>query len=62
MGLATERKKAGLTQADVAERLGITDSAVAQWETGRTFPKTALLPKLAELYGCTIDELLKEDK
>lgn len=61
MGLVTARKNAGLTQADVAERLGITDSAVAQWETGRTFPKTALLPKLAALYKCTIDELLKKE-
>jgi transcriptional regulator with XRE-family HTH domain len=62
MGLVTARKNAGLTQADVAEQLGITDSAVAQWETGRTLPKTALLPKLAALYKCTIDELLEKEE
>lgn len=61
MALATLRKKAGLTQADVAKELGITDSAVNQWEKKKTFPKTEVLPKLARLYGCTVDELLKEE-
>lgn len=61
MALATLRKKAGLTQADVAKELGITDSAVNQWEKKKTFPKTEVLPKLARLYSCTVDELLKEE-
>ena len=61
MALATLRKKAGLTQADVAKELGITDSAVNQWEKKKTFPKTEVLPKLAKLYSCTVDELLKEE-
>lgn len=61
MGLIEQRKKAGLTQMDVAKALGITDSAVNQWEKGRTFPKTEQLPKLAKLFGCTVDELLKEE-
>jgi transcriptional regulator with XRE-family HTH domain len=45
----------------VAEHLGITDAAVAQWESGATSPRAKLLPTLAQLYGCTVDELLKED-
>ena len=61
MALAALRKKAGLTQADVAKELGITDSAVNQWEKKKTFPKTEVLPKLARLYSCTVDELLKEE-
>lgn len=61
MGLISARKKAGLTQMQVANKLGITDSAVNQWERGKTFPKTEQLPKLARLYGCTVDELLRED-
>lgn len=61
MGLVTERKKAGFTQMRVAKELGITDSAVNQWEKGKTFPKTKLLQKLARLYGCTVDDLLKEE-
>lgn len=59
--LITQRKKAGLTQMQVAQALGITDSAVNQWEKGKTFPKTEQLPKLAKLLGCTVDELLKEE-
>lgn len=61
MALVALRKKAGLTQMAVARALGISDSAVNQWEKGKTFPKTEQLPKLAKLYGCTVDELLKEE-
>ena len=62
MGLISARKKAGLTQLQVAEKLGISDSAVNQWEKGKTFPKTEFLPKLAQIYSCTIDELLNADE
>lgn len=62
MGLISERKKAGLTQQQVADELGISDSAVNQWEKGKSFPRTEFLPKLAKLYGCTVDELLNADK
>lgn len=61
MSLATARVKAGLSQRAVAKKLGITDAAVCLWETGRTLPRAALLPKLATLYGCTVDDLLRED-
>ena len=61
MGIANARKRAGLTQAQVGQALGITDSAVNQWEKGKTFPKTEQLPKLAKLLNCTVDELLRED-
>ena len=61
MRIVAARKKAGLTQAQVAEALGISDAAVNQWEKGKTFPKTELLPKLSKLLGCTVDELLKEE-
>lgn len=56
------RAKAGLSQRAVAKELNITDAAVCLWETGKTLPRAALLPKLAALYGCTVDELLREDK
>ena len=47
-----------MTQEDVAKRLGITQSAISQWELGRSSPTAELLPKVAALYGCTVDELL----
>lgn len=58
MGFLTARKNAGLSQRAVADELGITDVAVCMWETGRTRPRASLLPKLAALYRCTVDELL----
>lgn len=61
MSIYAARKKAGLTQQQVADHFGISDAAVVQWEKGRTFPRTEFLPKLAKLFGCTIDELLKEE-
>lgn len=61
MSFKEQRKRAGLTQMEVAKRLGVTDSAVNQWETGKTTPNTKRLSELARLYNCTIDELLKEE-
>ena len=55
------RKKAGLTQSDVAKKLGITEASVSQWETGSTHPSTKRLFEIAQLYGCTVDELLTPD-
>ncbi len=61
MSFAAARTKTGLSQRAVAKKLGITDAAVCLWETGKTMPRATLLPKLAALYGCTVDELLRED-
>lgn len=61
MRLQEARTKAGLSQRAVAKELGITDAAVCLWETGKNLPRAALLPKLAALYGTTVDELLRED-
>lgn len=59
MKISLFRMRAGLTQRQVANRLGISQSTVVFWEKGRTFPTSPKLPKLAELYGCTVDELLE---
>lgn len=61
MSFLYARKKAGLSQADVAMKLGIKSASVCQWETGKTSPRATLLPKIASLYGCTVDELLTPD-
>lgn len=54
------REKCGLTQQEVATRLGIDQSTVCLWETGKTKPRSSQLPKIAEMYNCTVDELLAD--
>jgi len=58
MSFLSERKKAGKTQADVAEHLGVTSAAVSMWESGKNMPRANALVRLAAFYGCTVDELL----
>lgn len=61
MGFRKARIAAGLTVAQVMEALKVSDAAVYQWETGVTHPSIKRLVELAKLYGCTVDELLKEE-
>ena len=61
MSIKSARKKAGMTQMQVAKALNITDSAVNQWEKGSTFPTGARLKELVKVLDCSVDELLKED-
>ncbi len=56
--LASLRKVAGMTQQDVADRLGVSNKTVSKWESGGGFPDISVLPALAELYGVSADELL----
>lgn len=55
------RKKNGLTQADVAERLGISRQAVSRWEIGVAVPTVEKLKELSELYGVSLDYLMPSD-
>ena len=52
------RRQMGLTQAELAERIGVTDKAVSRWETGKGFPDLSLLQPLAEALGTSVTELL----
>lgn len=61
MSMAAARKHAGLLQREVSEALQVSMGAVAMWDTNRNKPRAELLPKIAQLYGCTVDELLIED-
>lgn len=60
MAFKTARERSGLTQRDLANALGIDQSTVCLWETGKTQPRAKLLPKLASLLNCTVDELLSD--
>ena len=54
------RKKAGLSQEQLAERLGVSRQAVSKWETGRAVPESDTLVTISEFYRVTLDSLLKE--
>lgn len=51
------RMQAGLTQERVAEKLGVDRTTVSKWDVMNAKPRAELLPKIASLYGCTIDDL-----
>ena len=55
--IVNRRKALGLTQEGLAQKLGITNQAVSKWESGQSCPDLALLPRIADLFGITIDEL-----
>ena len=55
---ANRRKELKLTQAQIAEYIGVSRAAVSKWEKGQSYPDITLLPKLAKLFHLSIDELL----
>ena len=55
--IVNRRKALGLTQEGLAQKLGVTNQAVSKWESGQSCPDLALLPRIADLFGITIDEL-----
>lgn len=55
------RKKKGLSQEAVAEKLGVSRQTISKWETDETLPDIRQAKKLAVLYGLTLDELIEFD-
>ena len=51
------RKRQGLTQEELAKKLGVTNQSVSKWESAQCCPDIGLLPKLAAIFGINIDEL-----
>lgn len=56
------RKKAGLSQEALAEKLGVSRQAISKWETGEATPEVGKLLLLANVFGVTTDWLLSEDE
>ncbi len=52
------RKEKGMTQEDLAAKLGVSSQAVSKWENDASYPDIALLPQLCRILGITTDELL----
>jgi len=58
--IAAQRKKAGLTQAGLAEKLNYSDKAVSKWERGESMPDVLTLMQLAEQFEITVNDLLDD--
>ena len=56
--IAECRKKANLTQMQLAEKLGITDKAISKWERGVAMPDTSIMLNLCDILGISVNELL----
>lgn len=57
--IAVLRKENGMTQMELAEKMGVTDKAVSKWERDLSFPDVSSLPKLAEIFDISVDELMQ---
>ena len=53
------RESQKMTQDDLALKIGVSRSTVAMWEKGENSPRVEVLIKLSDLFGCTIDELVR---
>ncbi|MGN0820103.1 MAG: helix-turn-helix domain-containing protein [Christensenellaceae bacterium] len=60
--IAQCRKEKGLTQRQLAERLGISDKAVSKWECGNGLPEVSLMMPLCNIFGISVNELLSGEK
>ena len=60
--LASLRKKRGMTQEDLAEKLDVTRKTISKWELNQSAPDLSYLIQLSDIYGVTTDFLLREEK
>ncbi len=60
--IAQLRKEKGLTQKQLSEMLSVSDKTVSHWEREESSPDISLLPVIAEIFGITVDELLKGER
>ena len=56
--ISSLRKEKGMTQSELAEKMNVTDKAVSKWERNLACPDVNSIPKLAEVLGITVEELL----
>lgn len=56
------RRDRDITQEQLANAVGVSQQAVAGWERGLCSPRSSMLPKIADILGCTVDELLRKEE
>lgn len=59
MTISSLRKDKGMTQLELAEKIGVTDKAVSKWERDLSFPDINSIPKLAEIFENSVDDLMQ---
>ncbi len=60
--IAVLRKEKNMTQMELADAMGVSYQAVSNWERGNSMPDISKLPELAQIFECSVDELLGENK
>ena len=60
--LKREREKRGWSQTELAEKIHVSRQSVSKWETGKNYPSIEVIIDLSDLFGITIDELLRSDE
>ena len=60
--IAEHRKEKGMTQLELAEKMGVTDKAVSKWERDLSCPDIHSLPNLAAILGISVDDLMQIKK
>ena len=60
--IAELRKQHGMTQLELAEKMGVTDKAVSKWERDLSCPDIKSLPNLAQILGVSVEELMQTKK
>lgn len=61
MGFKKAREAAGISMQEAAAQIGVSFQAISLWENGKTMPKASKLLKIAEVYGCSVNDLIAAD-
>ena len=59
MMISSLRKEKEMTQLELAEKMGVTDKAVSKWERDLSYPDLNSIPKLAEIFGVSVEDLMQ---
>lgn len=60
-GIRTQREAHGMSQTELAGRLGVSSTAVNKWEAGASMPRLKNLRAMVVIFGCTMDDLCGDD-
>ncbi len=60
--IAELRKEQGLTQKELADRVGVSDKAVSKWENGKNYPDIEIMQSLGEIFKFSVSELLQGER